>query len=115
MKPFVTEQLEHFFRAYDELQQIQQKTLDEIIDDTILYRALERILGIMAITTKRLKKLNPQWDIPHYKLMLRLKNQIIWDLKPLKRSYLSYILGTVLPAVHSYFSQKTLNPQKNEN
>jgi len=114
MKSFVREQLEHFLRAYDELQNLQHKPLDEIVHDIIFYRSLERLIGIMAITTIRLKKHNPDWNIPYYKIMLKLKNQVIWDFKPLKQSYISHILSTVLPAVYDFFSQKNSQAQKNE-
>lgn len=104
--------LHSFFKAYSELELIKQKDLDEILENIITYRALERIISILAITTKRLKKLNPQWNVPHYNLIIKIKNQIIWDIQKLKKNFLIYVLNKILPDLYSYL-KKHLNKLDN--
>ncbi len=103
-----------FFNTYTELNSLLENQLDSILQNKILYRALERLLGILAITTKRIHKAHPQWDIPHLKSMIRLKNQVIWDFQPLKLPYLQHIIQTVLPAIHTFLLEKNNNPHTNE-
>ena len=109
------QQLEIFLTAYAELEQIlQQNSIDQIIKDKILYRATERLLGVIAVTVKRLQKLNPNWQIPHYKTMLRLKNTVLWNFDNLRPAYLNFILSTALPKIYQYLNSKYLSFKQNE-
>ena len=109
------QQLEIFLTAYAELEQIlQQNTIDQIIKDKILYRATERLLGVIAVTVKRLQKLNPDWQIPHYKTMLRLKNTVLWNFDKLRPAYMDFILTTALPKIYQYLNTKYLSLKQNE-
>ncbi len=109
-------QIEIFRQAYSELEQITEKyTVEQIRQDKILYRAVERLLGIMAVCVKRLAKLNPAWQIPNYKTFVRLKNTVLWDLDVLRQSYLEFILKKALPQANDYLTNKFLTIKNNEN
>ncbi len=108
-------QLQAFFEAYEQMQQLLEGSEPgQIRSDPVKYRALERLLGIMAIATKRLYKLTG-WQIPYYSAVLKLKNNVIWEFKPLRPGYLHNITRKVLPAVYRFFTEKSKTLHTNEN
>ncbi len=115
MKLTTIQQLEVFLSVYSELEQIlHHNTIEQITKDKIIYRATERLLGIIAVTVKRLQKLNPDWEIPMYKSVIRLKNVILWNFDPLRPSYLNFILTALLPKIYQYLNSKYLSLKQNE-
>ncbi len=107
--------LDIFFQSDDELKALLEKPLDQIISNKIYYRALERLLGIIAITIGRLNRLHPQWQIPHLRTILKLKTQVVWDFSPLRQQFIEHIIGRVLPEIRKFLSEKNYNLQNNEN
>ncbi len=97
-------------QSYKEIQELITEKKEDIFTDKISLRALERLTGIFTVNVKRLKKLHPEWDIPHYKTILKVKKQILWDCSDLKPSYWQHLLETVLPAIHKFLSEKQNTP-----
>ncbi len=113
MDKFSENQLRIFFSTYQTLQKMLQKyTLEQIRSDQFLELAFERILSLLAITVSRIYKHNRHLQIPYIKTVIRLKNQLVWDLTPLKLSYVKNLINLIIPSVANYFSN--LNPSKNE-
>ncbi len=94
------------FQSYQEIQELITAKKEDIFTDKISLRALERLTGIIAVNVKRLKKLHPDWEIPQYKTILKVKKQLLWDCTELKPSYWKHLLETVLPAIHKFLSEK---------
>ncbi len=97
---------EQITTALKAIEELEKMTKDAVCDETILMRAIERNLGVIAVSVKRISKMQPQWNIPDLALWLKLKTYILWDMKKLKKSFLDKVINSSVPKIKTFLTNK---------